>query len=159
MQIRGVRGSAPPATTKVAITGVGGWGNSVLLALTGIDLDAKAALVERSVHRYIDTVDGLDAVVIDRIGQAQGDPDNQDAATQLLRIAVQGTKEAAGSAFSSRIVELALSSYPGIYSLSPPQPGSAFRVYWPALLEQRLLEHMVHHHDGTTESIARIRTR
>jgi hypothetical protein len=67
---------------------------------------------------------------------------------------VQGTKEAAGRAFSSRMVELALSSYPGLYSLGPPQPGSAFGVYWPALLDQAVLEHVVHHHDGTTEPIA-----
>jgi len=154
VEIRGVRGSAPPATTKVAITGVGGWENSMLLALTGTDLDAKAALVEQSVHRYIDAVDGVDAVAIDRIGQAQHDPDSQNAGTQLLRIAVQGTKEAAGRAFSSRMVELALSSYPGLYSLGPPQPGSAFGVYWPALLDQALLEHTVHHHDGTREVIA-----
>ena len=154
VQIRGVRGSAPPATTKVAITGVGGWENSMLLALTGSDLDAKAALIERAVHRYTDAVDGFDAVVIDRIGQAQHDPDSQNAGTELLRIAVQGTKEAAGRAFSSRMVELALSSYPGLYTLGPPQPGSAFGVYWPALLDQALLEHTVHHHDGTREVIA-----
>jgi hypothetical protein len=152
VQIRGVRGSAPPATTKVAITGVGGWENSMLLALTGSDLDAKAALIERAVHRYTDAVDGLD-VAIDRIGQAQHDPDSQNAGTELLRIAVQGTKETAGRAFSSRMVELALSSYPGLYTLGPPQPGSAFGVYWPALLDQALLEHTVHHHDGTTETI------
>ena len=154
VQIRGVRGSAPPPTTKVAITGVGGWENSVLVALTGSDLDAKAALVEQSVDRYIETADGLDAVAIDRIGRAQHDPDSQNAGTELLRIAVQGTKDAAGRAFSSRMVELALSSYPGLYSLGPPQPGSAFGVYWPALLDQRLLDHVVHHHDGTREVIA-----
>ena len=153
VQIRGVRGSAPPATTKVAITGVGGWENSMLLALTGSDLDAKAALIERAVHRYTDAVDGLD-VAIDRIGQAQHDPDSQNAGTELLRIAVQGTKETAGRAFSSQMVELALSSYPGLYTLGPPQPGSAFGVYWPALLDQALLEHTVHHHDGTREVIA-----
>src|SRR6201993_298859 len=154
VQIRGVRGSAPPATTKVAITGVGGWENSMILALTGTDVDAKAALVEGAVHGYIEAVDGIDAVAIDRIGQTQHDPDSQNAGTQLLRIAVQGTKEAAGRAFSSRMVELALSSYPGMYSLGPPQPGSVFGVYWPALLDQAMLEHRVHHHDGTTETIA-----
>jgi hypothetical protein len=67
---------------------------------------------------------------------------------------VQGTEQAAGRAFSSRMVELALSSYPGLYTLGPPQPGSAFGVYWPALLDQDVLEHVVHHHDGTTETIA-----
>jgi Acyclic terpene utilisation family protein AtuA len=153
VEIRGVRGSAPPMTTKVAITGVGGWENSVLLALTGTDCDAKAALVEQSVHLYTGAVDGVDAVAMDRIGTAQHDPDSQNAGTELLRITVQGTKEAAGRAFSSRMVELALSSFPGLYSLGPPQPGSAFGVYWPALLDQRLLEHTVHHHDGTTEII------
>jgi hypothetical protein len=154
VQIRGVRGSAPPATSKVAITAVGGWQNSVILALTGPDLDAKAELVERSVHRYTEAVDGVDAVAIDRIGQAQQDPDSQNAGTELLRIAVQGTKDAAGRAFSSRMVELALSSYPGLYALGPPQPGSAFGVYWPALLDQAMVDHTVHHHDGTTETIA-----
>jgi Acyclic terpene utilisation family protein AtuA len=154
VQIGGVRGSAPPATTKVAITGVGGWQNGMILALTGPDLDAKAALVERSLRRYAEEVDGLSALTIDRTGEAQGDPDSQNAGTQLLRIAVQGTKEAAGRAFSSRMIELALSSYPGLYALDPPQPGSAFGVYWPALLDQAALAHTVHHADGTTETIA-----
>jgi hypothetical protein len=154
VQIGGVQGSPPPATSKVAITGVGGWENSIILALTGPDLDAKAALVEQSVHRYAQAVDGLTAVAIDRIGQAQDDPDSQNAGTQLLKIAVQGTQEAAGRAYSSRMVELALSGYPGLYTLGPPQPGSVFGVYWPALLDQDVLEHVVHHHDGTTETIA-----
>ena len=137
VQIRGVRGSAPPATTKVAITGVGGWENSMIFVLTGADLDAKAALVERSVRRDIEQVDGIDAVAIDRIGRAQHDPDSQNAGTELLKISVQGTQQAAGRAFSSRMVELALSSYPGLYSLGPPQAGSAFGVYWPALRRPR----------------------
>ncbi len=153
VEIHGVRGSPPPVTTKVAITGIGGWENSAVFALTGTDLDAKAALVERSVRRYADAVGGIDAVALDRIGKAQHDPDNQDAASELLRIAVQGTEQAAGRAFSSRMIELALSSYPGLYALGPPQPGSAFGVYWPALLDQSFLEHTVHHHDGSAEIV------
>jgi hypothetical protein len=153
VRIRGVRGSAPPATTKVAITGVGGWENSMIFVLTGAELDAKAALVERSVRRDIEQVDGVDTVAIGRIGKAQHDPDSQNAGTELLKIAVQGTQQAAGRAFSSRMVELALSSYPGLYSLGPPQGGSAFGVYWPALIDQELLDHTVHHHDGTSEAI------
>src|SRR5271166_379885 len=59
VRISGVRGSAPPVTTKVAITGIGGWQNSVLLALTGANLDEKAALVEQSVNGADVAVDGL----------------------------------------------------------------------------------------------------
>ncbi len=154
VEIRSVRGSAPPPTTKVAITAVGGWQNSMLLALTGPDADAKAALVERSVRRYAASVEGIDAIAVQRVGRAQNDPDTQNAGTELLRIAVQGTQAAAGRTFSSHLVGVALSSYPGLYALDPPQPGSAFGVYWPALLDQTALDHTVHHHDGTTEVIA-----
>jgi hypothetical protein len=153
VQINGVRGSAPPATTKVAITGVGGWQNSVIFVLTGAELDAKAALVERSVRGDIEQVEGIDTVAIDRIGRAAHDPDTQNAGTELLKIAVHGTQQAAGRAFSSRMVELGLSSYPGLYALSSPQAGSAFGVYWPALIDQELLDHTVYHHDHTTETI------
>jgi hypothetical protein len=154
VRISGVRGSAPPATTKVAITGIGGWQNNVVFALTGTDLDAKADLVERSVRDYAEAINGLDAVAVDRIGKAAQDPDSQNAGTEFLRVAVQGTKEAAGRGFSSWMVELALSSYPGLYSLGPPQPGSAIGVYWPALLDQAALDHLVHHFDGTTDVVA-----
>jgi len=154
VQISGVRGAAPPATTKVAITGVGGWENSMMLALTGADLDAKVELVERFVRHHIEPVDGLAAIAIDRIGNAQHDPETQNAGTELLKITVQGTEHAAGRPVASRTVEIALSSYPGLYVLGPPQPGSAFGVYWPALLDQAILEHTVHHHDGTAEIIA-----
>ena len=39
VEIHGVQGSPPPPTTKVAITGIGGWENNVVFALTGTDLD------------------------------------------------------------------------------------------------------------------------
>lgn len=123
VQIRGVRGSPPPATTKVAITGVGGWQNSVLLALTGSDLDAKAALVEQSVDRYIETADGLDSVAIDRIGQAQHDPDSQNAGTELLRIAVQGTKDAAGGLFRPEWSSSPCPATPGCTPSARHNPG------------------------------------
>src|SRR4029453_7631287 len=60
VEIHGVQGSPPPPTTKVAITGIGGWENSAVLALPGPDLDAKPALVERSVRQYAGSVDGID---------------------------------------------------------------------------------------------------
>jgi hypothetical protein len=153
VELCGVRGSAPPSTTKVAITALGGWQNSMLLAVTGTDADAKVALIDASVRRYAESVDGVEAVAVDRIGRAQGDPETQNAGTELVRVAVQGNEQAAGRAFASHMVEIALSSYPGLYALGPPQPGSAFGVYWPALLEQTAVDHAVRHHDGTAETI------
>jgi hypothetical protein len=99
------------------------------------------------------------ATLLDRIGRAQRDPATKNAGTELLRIAFQGTEQAAGHAFASRMVELGLSSYPGLYALGPPQPGSAFGADWPGLLDQAALAHTVHHHDGATEVIAPDRAR
>src|SRR6266545_1270169 len=47
VRIGGVAGLPPPPTTKLAVTGLGGWRNAATLVLTGLDVDAKAALAER----------------------------------------------------------------------------------------------------------------
>ena len=59
VRISGVAGSAPPPTTKVAITGLGGWRNESTFVLTGTDTDAKAALVERAVRARLDGDPGI----------------------------------------------------------------------------------------------------
>ena len=43
MSLSGIRGEPPPATLKVAINEVGGYRNTFELALTGLDIDAKAS--------------------------------------------------------------------------------------------------------------------
>ena len=81
------------------------------------------------------------------------DPQTQNEGTAILKVSVHGTREVAGRAFSSRMVELALSGYPGLYHIHPPQAGSAFGLYWPGLLDQRQVNHRIVHHDGRTETI------
>ncbi|WP_126940209.1 acyclic terpene utilization AtuA family protein, partial [Xanthomonas vesicatoria] len=41
VRISGVRGSAPPSTTKVCLNLLGGFRNGVELLLTGLDIEAK----------------------------------------------------------------------------------------------------------------------
>ncbi|MCW1957228.1 MAG: DUF1446 domain-containing protein, partial [Mycobacterium sp.] len=43
--ISGVRGEPPPPTLKVSLNSIGGYRNSAPFVLTGLDVDAKAALV------------------------------------------------------------------------------------------------------------------
>jgi hypothetical protein len=153
VRISGVAGSAPPATTKVAITGLGGWRNECTFVLTGEDADAKAALVERAVRARLDGDPGIADLRFTRIGVPVSDPADQMAGSSLLHIAVDGEEGSAGRAFSSLCVELALSSYPGIYGMGVPSPGSAYGAYWPTLVPQRILEHTVVHPDGRREVV------
>ena len=48
VRITGVRGDSPPATAKVALNYQGGWRSTLTLYLTGLDIEEKAALVERA---------------------------------------------------------------------------------------------------------------
>jgi hypothetical protein len=153
VRISGVAGSAPPPTTKVAITGLGGWRNDSTFVLTGSDADAKAALVERAVRARLDGDPGITDLRFTRIGTPAADPAEQMAGSSLLHVAVDGEQASAGRAFSSLCVELALSSYPGIYGMGVPGSGGPYGVYWPTLVPQSLLEHTVVHPDGRREIV------
>jgi hypothetical protein len=147
-----VRGTAPPSTTKVAITGLGGWESTNYLVLTGLHQDEKASLAEEAI-RSSGAADGLDELVVERIGIAAENAVTQSTATSFLRVTARGDRHAAGRAFSAHLVELALANFPGLYFLGPPSSGSSYGEYWPALVEQRVLEHCVVHHHGGRELV------
>ncbi|MQA96945.1 MAG: acyclic terpene utilization AtuA family protein [Streptosporangiales bacterium] len=152
--VSGARGTPPPSTTKVAVTGIGGWANSAFYVFTGLDIDAKIDLFERTVRMRTAGDPGIHSVTFTRIGTAQADPADQFRGTELVKVEAQGTKEAAGRPFSSMLVEMALCGYPGNYRVSPPGDGSSFGVYWPGLIEQADVPHRVVHADGRVETVA-----
>lgn len=153
VRIGGVAGLAPPPDTKVAITGLGGWRNATTFVLTGLDTGAKADLVEAAVRARLDGDPGVTDLRFTRIGRPAADPDDQMAGSSLLHVSVEGTQSSAGRPFSALCVELALSSYPGIYGMGVPGAGSPFGVYWPTLVPQRLVRHVVVHADGRREAV------
>lgn len=153
VRVTGVRGLPAPAHTKVAITGLGGWRNASAFVLTGLDADAKAAAFEHAVRARLAGRPGIADLRFTRVGVPAPDPADQMAGSCLLHVAAEGDQEAVGRAFSSLLVELALASYPGLYGMQPPGPGSAYGAYWPALVPQSILEHTVVHPDGRREPV------
>lgn len=123
VRVSGVRGEPPPADLKVALNYAGGFRNSMILAIEGLDPAAKAELATQTIWgRISGGRDSFDAVDVDLVGS---DP-------ALLRITVLDPDQAkVGRAFSAAVVETALASYPGFYALTPPGDGSAYGVYWP----------------------------
>ncbi|MFC5183743.1 acyclic terpene utilization AtuA family protein [Actinomadura harenae] len=149
VRISGVRGSPPPATTKVCLNHLGGHRNEMTFVLTGLDIEAKAALV----RAQMDAAMGEDRpgrVEWTTIGAAKPDPQTQGEATALLRCAVlDADPEKVGRAFSNAAVELALAGYPGFTMTSPPGKGSPFGVYRPAFVANEQVEHLAVRPDGT----------
>ncbi|KQO36552.1 acyclic terpene utilization AtuA family protein [Aeromicrobium sp. Leaf245] len=154
VRIAGVRGTPPPAITKVCLNLIGGFRNSVELLLTGLDIEAKAAWVRRQVTDALQS-DPPDALVwtLDRTDVF--DPPTQAAATSLLRCVAKSTRpEPVGRTFSDAFVNVALASYPGFTLTAPPGRGAPFGVYRPAYVPQSEVPHVVVHPDGTREEIA-----
>ena len=60
VSVSGVLGKPPTPTTKVAMTGLGAWRNSVSVVLTGLDLEAKASRRETAVRAGLEDEPGID---------------------------------------------------------------------------------------------------
>ena len=145
--ISGVRGVAPPESTKVCLNLVGGYRNSMTFLLTGLDIDAKADLVRRQLEPVLD---GVRDVVWSLARTDADDPATNEQAVATLRVTVKDADDKRiGRAFSSAAVEIALASYPGCTLTSPPGDATPYGVYWPALLPNELVTHTVVLEDGT----------
>ncbi|MFE6692084.1 acyclic terpene utilization AtuA family protein [Streptomyces sp. NPDC057743] len=130
VRIDGVRGEAPPATLKVGLTRMGGWRNEVVFVLTGLDIDAKAALVRGQVEDALDRAKRRPEVVSWSLARTDRvDAGVQEEASALLRLVVRDPDpEAVGRAVSGAAIELALASYPGFHVTAPPGKGAPYGV-------------------------------
>jgi len=133
VRISGVRGDSPPATAKVALNYQGGWRSTLTLYLTGLDIEAKAALVERALWAGIPGGrDAFEAAEVALLRTDKPDPATNAEAMAQLRITVKHSDErAVGRAFSARVTELALASYPGMFGDGLVSGARAYGVYWP----------------------------
>lgn len=148
VRISGVRGEPAPPTIKVCLNYLGGFRNQMTLVLTGLDIEAKADLVRRTLHRLLDAKK-FDAFEIALARTDQPNGTNQQAAA-LLKITVKSQDpKRAGRAVSSAITEMALASYPGFFATTPPEDASPYGVYWPTLIPADVPRHVVVLEDDT----------
>jgi hypothetical protein len=152
VRVSGVRGEPPPATTKVCINHAGGYRNSMTFLLTGLDVEEKARLAERTLWQL---VGGRERFAESRVSlrlSNRPDPASNEEAFAFLTVSVKDPDpEKVGRAFSSKVVEMALASYPGFTMTTPPSREEAFGVYWPALVSADAVPHRVVLGDETIE--------
>lgn len=147
VRISGTRGEPPPSTLKVAMNELGGYRNTVAAALTGIDIDAKAAVVETAFWRACpygpDDFQEVDSRVI---RTDKSDPGSNEEATAQWRITVKDPDERkVGRAFSNAFIETVLASVPGLYGLGGgPSAATPYGVYRPATVAGDLVPAYVH---------------
>ena len=151
VRVSGVQGIAPPPTTKVCLNLVGGHRNSMSFLLTGLDIDEKAALVQR---QLAPALDGIRDVTWSLARTDHDDPATNEQAVATLRLTVKDSDDKRiGRPFSNAAVEIALASYPGCTLTSPPGAATMYGVYWPTLMPNELVRHETVLDDGTRITI------
>ena len=147
VRISGTRGEPPPPTLKVAMNEVGGFRNDLAIALTGLDIEAKAQLVADAF--WVACPYGPDdfASVTTRVVRTDtSDPATNEEAVALWRITVKDPDERkVGRAVTNAVTEIALATIPGLFGVGGgARGGSAYGVYRPALVPAELVpQHVV----------------
>jgi hypothetical protein len=135
VRVSGVKGESPPDTLKVCMNRNGGYRNDMRVALPGLDVEAKADVVESAFWRACPfEPDDYEQVTTRVLRTDKPDPASNEEALAVWHIAVKDPDEhKVGRAFSNAVAELALSSTPGWFTLGGgPGPARAFGVYEPA---------------------------
>ncbi|MBZ6173741.1 DUF1446 domain-containing protein [Streptomyces olivaceus] len=146
VRVEGVRGEAPPPTLKVGLNRLGGFRNEVAFVLTGLDVEAKAALVRAQLEPVLDRVADVrwDLARTDRPDAA-----TEETASALLRLVVRDAdQQVVGRALSGAAVELALAGYPGFHVLAPPGKGAPYGVFDALHVPRSTVAHVAVRHDG-----------
>ncbi|MGW4302191.1 acyclic terpene utilization AtuA family protein [Streptomyces sp. NPDC004646] len=154
VRITGVRGEAPPPTLKVGLNRLGGFRNEVAFVLTGLDIEAKAALVREQMSDALakspPAETGWELVRTDR-----SDADTEETATALLRLVVRDSDpQVVGRALSGAAIELALASYPGFHVLAPPGKGDPYGVFEGVYVPHGAVDHIAVLPDGRRIHVA-----
>ncbi len=146
VRISGVRGEPAPTTAKVCINVDGGFRNSMTFCLTGLDIEAKAKLVEDVFWPNQRGGRAAFAETATRLVRSdKADPrTNDEAVAYLTLIAKDPDERKVGRVFANVGVELALASYPGMFGMGGPSGAQSYGVYWPTLIPADLLHHEVH---------------
>ena len=156
VRLSGTRGAPAPARAKVAVNYLGGFRNSMTFLLTGLDVEAKAAMASAALLERLGGRGRFQELSARLVGRPRPDPACQEEAVAELVVTVKDPDPGrVGRAFSNACVELALASYPGCTLTGPPGDATPYGVYWPALLPADQVRQEVVLWDGTRLPVPR----
>ena len=145
VRISSTKGEPPPATLKVAMNEFGGFRRDMSIALTGLDIEAKAALVDEAFWAACpNSHDDFDSVTTKLIRTDKTDPASNEEAVAVLKTTLKSSDERLlGRSVSNAMNELALATIPGFFGVGGGA-ARAFGVYRPAVVPADLVpQHVV----------------
>lgn len=141
VRITPVRGEPPPPTLKVAMNEMGGFRRDVEVALTGLEVEAKAELVSEAFWRACPHGPGdYDRVEARLVRTDKADPASNEEAVARWRLSLASSDEAKlGRVVSNTVNELALATIPGMFAPGAGGRPRAFGIYRPGVVPADLV--------------------
>jgi len=159
VRMYGIQGEPPPTTLKVCINRSGGFRNDMSVCLTGLDIEAKAKLVEEAFWEACPFAPSDYAQVTTRLSRTdRPDPESNEQAVAILKISAKDPDaEKVGRGFSNAVIELALASIPGFFGVGGgPSAGRPFGVYEPACVPAETVPQEVVLLGGETRQVSSV---
>ncbi len=142
--IHGVKGEPPTDSAKVCINNLFGYRNTLTALITGLDIEKKAKIVEETLFHNLGGKEQFALTDVQLIRIDKDNPCHNDQASAHLKISVMDPdQQKVGKNFSSKFIEMALSSIPGYTLTSPPANGSPALQHWPTLVSNNFLEQKI----------------
>ena len=147
VRVRDTKGEPPPPKLKVAMNELGGFRNDMAVALVGLDVEEKAALVEDAFWKACPYAPEDFASVTTKIVRTdKDDPASNEEAVASWRLTLKDMDERkVGRAVSNAMIEMALATIPGFFAVSGgAREARPYGVYRPALVEREAVpQHVV----------------
>ena len=145
VRMSGTKGERPPELLKVSMNAWGGYRSDIVLALTGLDIEAKAELLEAAFWEAAPVAPDAFASVTTTVARTDhDDPSSNEAATAQWRLTVKDADERKTKAVAVGINDMALATIPGFYGLAGAGIGTPFGVHTSGLVTADLVpQHIV----------------
>lgn len=159
VRMYGIKGEPPPETLKVCLNRAGGFRNDLNICLTGLDIEAKAELIEKAFWKAIPFErKDFAQVKIRLMRNDHPDPESNEEAVAILRISVKDPDpKKVGRATSNAIGDLALATIPGFFGIGGgPSAGRPYGVYEPASISSKIVPQEVVMLGGETRELSSV---
>lgn len=159
VRMYGIKGEPPPETLKVCLNRAGGFRNDLNICLTGLDIEAKAELIEKAFWKAIPFErKDFAQVKIRLMRNDHPDPESNEEAVAILRISVKDPDpKKVGRATSNAVGDLALATIPGFFGIGGgPSAGRPYGVYEPACISSKIVPQEVVMLGGETRELSSV---
>ncbi len=144
VRVSGVKGEPPPETLKVSMNRWGGYRSDLHVALVGLDIEAKAELLEQILWRACPhKTEDFDSVTVTLDRTDKADPATNTEAVAAWRVTVKDGDERKVRSVGSALNTMALASIPGFFGLPGTAIAQPFGVHTSGLVPAELVPQRV----------------